>query len=250
MKISNELIETLRDAESVAVLTGAGVSAESGIPTFRDAMSGLWARHDPMRLATPEAFERDPELVSEWYDHRRELCAACEPNAGHLALARLQREMEDRGRRFTLITQNVDRLHHRAGSRGVAELHGTIWLWRCMDCDDEREEPDPPFPQHPPRCHCGGPRRPGVVWFGEMLPMEAMQRAEQAASECDLFFSIGTSAAVYPAAGLIDLAHSRGAATAEINAEPTPISDSVDFSLIAPSGQALPELVHQAFGPG
>jgi len=245
-----ELCETLAAARSVLILTGAGVSAESGIPTFRDALTGLWARYDPSQLATAEAFARDPALVARWYDERRAHCAAAHPNAGHRALAEMERAVTARGGGFLLATQNVDRLHHEAGSRNVVELHGTLWLWRCVDCGHEREERGPPFTEYPPRCECGGARRPGVVWFGEVLPERALAAAHQAAAGCDVFLALGTSALVYPAAGLIDAARASGATTVEINREATPASGSVDFALRGPSGELLPDLVGQAFGGG
>lgn len=235
----------LRSARSVVVLTGAGVSAESGVPTFRDRMEGLWSRYDPMQLATPEAFARDPELVSRWYDERRARCGACRPNAGHEAIARMEKLLRVRGDRFTLLTQNVDRLHQAAGSEGAIELHGSLWLWRCVACGEEREERETPFAEHPPRCACGGMRRPGVVWFGESLPEAAMQAAARAFETCDLFLSIGTSAVVYPAAGFVHAAKSRGARTIEINPEPTPITGAVDWSISGKSGEVVPELVRQ-----
>jgi NAD-dependent deacetylase len=246
--IPADLVDVLRASKAVAVVTGAGVSAESGIPTFRDAMEGLWARLDPADLATPEAFARDPELVSRWYDQRRARCGRAKPNPGHIALARLQRLFDERGRILTLITQNVDRLHQAAGSRGVIELHGNLWEWRCTRCGRAEEDRSVPFPEYPPRCVCGGPRRPGVVWFGEMLPEGALESATQASSECDLFLSAGTSAVVYPAAGLAHVARRCGASVCEINAEETPLSPLVDWSLRGKTGDLLPALVSLAFG--
>jgi NAD-dependent deacetylase len=246
VKFPAALVSALRDAYSVVVLTGAGISAESGIPTFRDALTGLWAKFDPADLATPQAFARDPATVTRWYDERRQKCADAQPNAGHLALARLQRQLFEQGRCFTLITQNVDRLHQAAGSRDVIELHGTLWVWRCTSCGEERED-RAPFPEFPPKCQCGGTRRPGVVWFGEELPAQAMALAQAAAKDCDLFFSIGTSAVVYPAAGLAHEARKRGARLVEINAQATDLTPLVDWSILARAGAALPELVRQAF---
>ncbi|HUJ08858.1 MAG TPA: NAD-dependent deacylase [Verrucomicrobiae bacterium] len=246
MKLPSALVSVLREAHSVVALTGAGISAESGIPTFRDALTGLWAKFDPADLATPEAFARDPATVTRWYDERRQKCAGAKPNAGHLALAALQREFLQRGRRFTLITQNVDRLHQAAGSRDVIELHGTLWVWRCTQCGEEREEREP-FREYPPRCRCGGTRRPGVVWFGEELPAQAMASAEAAAEDCEVFLSIGTSAVVYPAAGLAHTARRGGAKVAEVNAQPTDLTPLVDWSILALAGQALPELVRRIF---
>ncbi len=246
-EIPPSLMEAVRAARALVVLTGAGVSKESGIPTFRDALVGLWAKFDPEELATPEAFERDPAMVARWYDERRVKVAECRPNPGHLALADLERRILGQGGRFTLLTQNVDRLHQAAGSRRVVELHGALRVWRCARCGEEREEIGGPFAEHPPRCECGGARRPGVVWFGEVLPRRALDEAEAAVRDCDLFLSIGTSALVHPAAGLLHEARGRGASTAEINPERTPASDLVDWRVEGRSGEVLPDLVARAF---
>ncbi len=249
----------LRGTEGVAVLTGAGISAESGLRTFRGAsgvsaedlpadMRSLWKEFDPQTLATPEAFEADPERVTRWYDWRRLGCLAAEPNAGHVALAAIERKVGVE--RFTLLTQNVDRLHQRAGSADVVELHGSIIEWRCTSTG-ERTTPGPePMREFPPRSPFarGALLRPDVVWFVEMLPARALARAQRAAESCDVFFSIGTSAHVYPAAGFIQIAHSAGAMTIEVNAEPTPISDLVDYSLRGRAGDILPEIVRRAWG--
>jgi NAD-dependent deacetylase len=226
-----------------AVMTGAGVSAESGIPTFRDALTGLWARYDPEQLATPDAFDADPGLVTRWYDERRAACAGCEPNPGHLALAELQRRIRADGRELHLITQNVDRLHQRAGANDVIELHGSLWDWRCTRCGEQREERAVPFFGYPPRCHCGGMRRPAVVWFGESLPDAAVRAAWAAVRHCDLFLSIGTSGQVEPAASLLHEAVEAGAKTVEINPRATAQSDSVDLALRGPSGVLLPQVL-------
>jgi NAD-dependent deacetylase len=238
-----DLVDAMRRARFVVVLTGAGVSAESGIPTFRDAMDGLWAKYRPEDLATPEAFARDPATVSRWYDERRLKCAVARPNAGHVALAELQRRCP----RFTLITQNVDRLHQAAGSRDVVELHGTLWVWRCTRCGAETEERGPAFTEYPPRCRCDAPRRPSVVWFGETLPEDAVERAYRDAGLCDLFFSVGTSSVVYPAADLAHAARRNGATIAEINPEPTPLSGVADWSILGKAGEVLPELVQRTW---
>jgi len=189
--------KTIRDwiaaARSIAVLTGAGISAESGIPTFRDA-GGLWKNFRAEDLATPQAFARDPKLVWEWYDWRRSLIAKAEPNAGHRALA----ELEKRAPNFSLITQNVDGLHDRAGSTRLLKLHGDIRILRCTRCGHERQDPRPSLSDLPPRCDCGGIQRPGVVWFGENLPPEIWTQAEEAASAAEVFLVVGTSAIVYP----------------------------------------------------
>ena len=246
--ILDNLVGELREARAVVVLTGAGVSAESGISTFRDAMEGLWAKYDPSQLATPEAFDRDSEIVTRWYDWRREKCATAKPNPAHLALARLEEHLATQERGFTLLTQNVDRLHQAAGSRNVVELHGTLWVWRCTRCGIEREERTVPFQEYPPRCACGGARRPAVVWFGEMLPEQALKQAHDALATCDFFFSVGTSAVVEPAANFIYSVRHRGAKTVEINRDATPISRVVDWSLLGKAGEVLPELVRRAFG--
>ena len=205
--LAQTLIDRLRRARSVAVLTGAGVSAESGIPTFRDAQTGLWARYDPHDLATPEAFERNPRLVWEWYEHRRALVAAAAPNPAHLALAELERRYAN----FTLITQNVDGLHRRAGSRNVVELHGDITRTKCFG-EERAIESWPASAEAPPPCpHCGGPLRPDVVWFGESLPPDAWQQAVDAARTSDVFLCIGTSGVVHPAAALPHHAQAGGA---------------------------------------
>jgi NAD-dependent protein deacetylase/lipoamidase len=230
--------ELLRNAESVAVLTGAGISAESGIPTFRGS-AGLWKQFRPEDLATPGAFVRDPVLVWQWYDWRRALIAKAEPNAGHFALAQLARSVPQ----FILMTQNVDGLHQRAGSSSVRELHGSIWKLRCMKCGLERTDRSVPI-DLPPRClACGALARPGVVWFGEMLPAQVWREAEQATKSCDLFLVIGTSAAVFPAAGLVPLAKSSLAKIIEINLEPTAMSGLVDVLLQGHAGEILPRLI-------
>lgn len=243
MEFDRQLLESLREAKSVVVLTGAGVSAESGVPTFRDAMTGLWAKYDPEDLATPEAFAADPESVSQWYDERRCALQSCQPNAGHVALAQLQQLVLRRGGKYALITQNVDRLHQKAGSKGVIELHGSIWVWRCTRCKQEHEELGPAFAEHPPLCECGAPRRPGVVWFGEMLPPYAMDEASMAAGACDFFMSLGTSGMVYPAAGLVDVAMRNDARLLEINPESTPVSDQMHWSIRGKTGEVLPSLI-------
>jgi NAD-dependent deacetylase len=247
MTFDPQLLDLLRSAGCITVLTGAGVSAESGIPTFRDAMSGLWARFDPEQLATPQAFHRDPELVSRWYDERRCTVAGCVPNAGHHALTRFQQQTVRDGRRFTLVTQNVDRLHQSAGTTSVIELHGSLWVWRCIDCNAEAEERGPAFGHYPLRCTCGGEKRPGVVWFGESLPPHALMQAQRAAGACDLFLSLGTSSVVYPAAGLIDLALDGGGKVLEMNPQETPFSARVNWSIRGRSGDVLPKLMAEAF---
>jgi NAD-dependent deacetylase len=235
---SSELIAALAGSSHTVVLTGSGTSAESGIPTFRDAQTGLWAQYRPEDLATPEAFDRDPQLVWDWYAWRRELVAGAEPNPGHDAIV----ELAGMVARFTLITQNVDGLHQRAGSKGVIEFHGNIMLSRCTKghpaTDIVASE------ERPPRCQkCGSLLRPGVVWFGESIPESAMQQALEATRTCDTFFAIGTSAQVQPAADLALRAKQNGAMLIEINPAETPLTSACDYSLTGPSGEILPQLV-------
>ncbi len=228
----------IENARSVAVLTGAGISAESGIPTFRGP-GGLWKTYRPEDLASPQAFARDPNLVWEWYDSRRQRVAASEPNAGHRALAQL----EARGAPFVLITQNVDGLHRAAGSRNIIELHGSLWRVRCVACGREEENRSVPLAPLPPRCPCGGLMRPSIVWFGEALPADAVQRAIHAAEHCDVFLVCGTSAVVYPAAALPDRAMAAGARVIEVNLEPTPFTDYAHVSLRGKCGELLPQIL-------
>jgi NAD-dependent deacetylase len=228
----------LNSVKSIAVLTGAGISAESGIPTFRGA-TGLWKQFRPEELATPEAFARDPQTVWEWYHWRRKLIAEANPNAGHRALARLEQLTP----KFTLITQNVDGLHQAAGSKEVLELHGSIWKLRCTRCRREWFDWDTPEDRQLVYCQCGALARPGVVWFGEGLPPDVWTQAEQAVRSCDLLLLIGTSAVVYPAAGLAPLARSSGAKVIEINIEASPMSGIVHLQLTGRAGEILPELV-------
>jgi NAD-dependent deacetylase len=239
-----ELIERaaahLRGARHVCVLTGAGISAESGIPTFRDAQEGLWAQYSPLDLATPEGFERDPELVWRWYEWRRDMIRAARPNAGHVALAQLAGRVP----RLTLVTQNVDGLHQRAGSPYVLEYHGNILRDRCTveQVVAERSEDSRRSPL--PRCaSCGGLLRPDVVWFGEMIPADALLQADAAAADCDAFLSIGTSSLVYPAAGLAESALRRGVPVIEVNPNPTDLAAHAHVVLAGPSGQVLPALL-------
>ena len=237
--ISLEIRTLFKARARVIVLTGAGVSAESGVPTFRDALTGLWARFKPEELATPRAFAGNPKLVWDWYAWRREMVSSVQPNAGHRALVTLEGMFP----RFDLITQNVDGLHQRAGSSDVVELHGNITRTRCIDqCGvvaswTEKGET-------PPRCpECGGLLRPDVVWFEEPLPEAAINRAVEASTRCDVFLCVGTSGLVYPAAALPFEALKHGATFIEINPERTPISKHAHFVLNGPSGQVLPELV-------
>jgi len=233
------VVAALRGSRHTLVLSGSGISAESGIPTFRDAQTGLWARFRPEDLATPEAFERDPALVWQWYQARRERVAEAKPNAGHLAIAALERLLP----RLTLVTQNVDGLHQRAGSSTVLEFHGNILRNRCA-----REgcivASGATGGSTPPRCPgCGAFVRPDVVWFGEAIPRGILIQSETAAGSCDVFLSIGTSSLVEPAASLAHLARRAGAIIVEVNPQDTPLSSSADIVIREPAGSALPAIV-------
>jgi NAD-dependent deacetylase len=235
----------LRRCRGVVVLTGAGVSVESGMRPFR-GVDGWWRGHDPARLATAEAFAADPALVSEWYDARRLAARAAQPNAAHHAIAALERHVLDAGGRFALLTQNVDDLHRRAGSERMVELHGNITVWRDHR-SGRKVTPEPvPFTSYPLPGPDGGWLRPDVVWFGEVLPSEAWTAAEEALGWCDLFLVVGTSAVVFPAAGLVARAGAAGAVTVEVNVEATPAP--VQHRLIGPAGEVLPRLLDEAFG--
>jgi NAD-dependent deacetylase len=226
------------EARSVAVLTGAGVSAESGVPVFRGP-EGLWRSFRPEDLATPEAFERDPRLVWEWYDWRRRKIAPARPNLAHYALVTL----EKRAPELALVTQNVDGLHSAAGSRNLLEIHGSLWRTRCLSCREVRENRDVPLARIPPRCPCEGLLRPDVVWFGEPLPYETLKRALRAVEACDLMLVVGTSGLVQPAASMGQAALQRGAAVIEVNLDPTPTSREVTHFLQGKAGEILPRLV-------
>ena len=239
VEIPLELIALLQRLPKLVALTGAGVSQESGLRTFRDAQTGLWAQYKPTDLASPEAFQRDPRLVWDWYAWRREAVKGVRPNPGHYALVEIEKYLPQ----FTLITQNVDSLHRFAGSQNLLELHGNIQRVRCADCytftetwDDDTEDV--------PRCKvCNGLLRPDVVWFGESLPRAQLEAAVSAARSCEVFFSIGTSGVVQPAASLAFAAYNRGAVVVEINAEPTPLTSKADHVLQGKSGEILPSLV-------
>jgi NAD-dependent deacetylase len=223
-------------AGPVAALTGAGISAESGVPTFRGA-GGLWRSYRPEELATPGAFRRDPALVWEWYNWRRQLVAQCEPNAAHQTLAEMEEALPD----FTLITQNVDGLHRAAGSQNVLELHGNIWRLRCTTCGQTMEDHRVPLPELPPHCPaCEGLLRPDVVWFGESLPTQVLEDAWTAATRCSTMLAIGTSAVVQPAASLPMIARRNGAQLIEVNPAETPLSNHADEVLRGPAAQVLP----------
>ncbi|MGB7875015.1 MAG: NAD-dependent deacylase [Anaerolineales bacterium] len=244
LEFSEDLIRFLRKAERVAVLTGAGVSQESGLRTFRDAQTGLWSHYKPTDLASPEAYERNPKLVWDWYAWRREAIKGVRPNPGHFALVDMAQHVPD----FSLITQNVDNLHRMAGSLQLIELHGNIQRVKCSSCGQQAEAWDEAS-EDVPRCEsCGGLLRPDVVWFGESLPRAALESAVEAARSCHVFFSIGTSGLVQPAASLAYAARNRGAVVVEVNTDPTPLTEKVDFALHGKSGEILPALVQAVWG--
>ncbi len=235
------MLRVMDSARSVAVLTGAGVSAESGVPTFRGS-EGLWTKFRPEELANVDAFMSNPRLVWEWYLHRREIVNNVEPNQGHYALVEMEELFED----FTLITQNVDGLHERAGSKNILELHGNISKNKCFDCSRPYEGEINLESGELPRCQCGGRIRPDVVWFGELLPAHAINAAFEASNRAELFFSVGTSAIVHPAASMPLAAKRNGAYLVEVNPEVTPLTEIADCALMGKSGDILPEIVARA----
>jgi NAD-dependent deacetylase len=232
--------EAVARSRSLVALTGAGISAESGIPTFRDAMTGLWSRFRPEDLATPEAFLRDPRTVWEWYAWRRERVAQVRPNPGHAALAAMEADALARGARFLLVTQNVDGLHAAAGSRALVELHGNIRRVKCFSQGHPAQRWAGGGVVPPTCAQCGSPLRPDVVWFGETLPAAALDEALAAVRGCDLFLSVGTSGLVEPAASLAFTALERGAMVVEINPDRTPLSRHAAVVLAGPAGKVLP----------
>jgi NAD-dependent deacetylase len=244
IEFPTELITLLRGISKLAALTGAGVSQESGLRTFRDAQTGLWAKYRPEELASPEAFQRDPKLIWDWYAWRREAVKGVRPNPGHDALARMENIVPG----FTLITQNVDGLHRMAGNQNVLELHGNIQRVRCADCHTFTETWDDDSESVPGCRECGGLLRPDVVWFGESLPRDQLEAAVEAARSCEVFLSIGTSGVVQPAASLAFAALNRGAVVVEVNAEPTPLTSKANFVLHGKSGEILPRLVEAVWG--
>ncbi|MBL7190495.1 NAD-dependent deacylase [bacterium] len=237
--IDESLIRRLKASKKVAVLTGAGVSAESGVPTFRGE-EGMWKKFKPEELANFDAFMRNPDMVWEWYEHRKDLMSKVKPNAGHYAMAKMEKLFPV----FTLITQNIDNLHRIAGSENILELHGNIRRNFCINCKKQYND------EHltlgggkVPKCSCGGMIRPDVVWFGEMLPGSILESAFKAAETCDFFLSLGTSAVVYPAAMLPVAAKKAGAVLLEINPETTPLTQSTDYYIKAKTGEVLPQIV-------
>lgn len=237
--IPTEFLAAIARSNHTVILTGSGTSAESGVPTFRDAQTGLWAKYRPEDLATPEAFRRNPGFVWDWYEWRRGIVAGVQPNPGHYAIA----DLEQRLIRVTLITQNVDGLHQRAGSTNVIEFHGNIMRSKCS-AEDRIVQARKGDDSSPPSCpNCGAPMRPDVVWFGEAIPTHALEAALKALADCDVILSVGTSSQVQPAASLAEQAKSRGAILAEVNPESTPITGLADFVLAGPSGRILPEII-------
>jgi NAD-dependent deacetylase len=234
----HKMIDRFRGAKRLVVITGAGISAESGVPTFRGA-DGLWGRYRAEDLATPQAFQRDPRLVWEWYDWRRRLISEKEPNPGHMAIAAMEGLFEE----FLLITQNVDGLHRRAGSRKLIEIHGNLWRVRCMDEGKVSSHDEVPLRDLPPRCECGALLRPDVVWFGESLSEKDLADSYMGLKECACLMVVGTSAVVQPVASFPTIARNGGAFIVEINVEPTPLSGWVDESILGKSGQILPQLL-------
>jgi len=249
-------------ARSVVVLTGAGISAESGVPTFRGS-GGLWRQYNATDLATPSAFNRSPSLVWEFYHYRRELVRTKQPNSGHLALVEAEKQFEREGRKFSIITQNVDRLHLRAGSRNLIEMHGNLFTTRCTSCGSVEENNDSPICEAlrnrgapdqttgseipikdlPSCCHCQSLLRPQVVWFGEPIGSDVMQKINQELENCDLFLVVGTSAVVYPAAGFASIVAKTGVPVVEVNIETTPSTNDSTFHFEGPAGVILPELL-------
>ena len=237
MNVSEKTIKAIQNSEKTVVLTGAGISAESGVPTFRGE-EGLWRNFRAEELATPSAFQRDPKLVWEWYDWRRNLIKPLHPNAGHKVIASIEKKKPD----FKLITQNVDGLHRKAGSKECVELHGNIWKTRCTEEGKVTENLESPLKKIPPTCECGAMLRPHIVWFGESLPSDAIQSSYQAVENCDLMLVVGTSAVVQPASLLPGIAKNSGAFVIEVNAEETPVSSLADDSYIGKAGEILPLL--------
>jgi len=232
--------DIVKEATSITVLTGAGISAESGVPTFR-GKNGLWKNFRPEELATPQAFARNPQLVWEWYEWRRKLVKEAKPNPGHLALVKLEEEKP----KFTLITQNVDGLHKMAGNKNIVELHGNLWQIRCTRCGFVEEDFNVPLEKIPPECKkCGGIGRPNVVWFGEIIPMSIIERAIKSIEECQVMLIVGTSGVVEPAASLGLLAKQTGKVVIEVNLEPTLNSTLYDLTILGKSGEVLPLIVY------
>jgi len=236
--LEEDLINKLKEATSLVFFSGAGISAESGIPTFR-GKEGLWKKFRPEELANFNAFITNPEIVWEWYNHRKKIIHDAQPNEGHLTIARMQKYFD----KVTVVTQNIDNLHRRAGSNDIFELHGNIERNFCVNCKEFYNE-GLDFSKGVPKCKCGGLIRPDVVWFGEMLPEDQFRAGEAASVNCDMFFVVGTSAIVYPAAGLVYAAKQGGAVIVEINIEQTEVSSIADYSFLGESGKILPAILN------
>lgn len=235
----NDLIEKLKSAKRIVFMTGAGISAESGIPTFREAQTGLWENFKAEELATPQAFKKDPQLVWKWYQWRRQLIAENKPNPGHLAITQLQKSLKN----VSLITQNVDGLHQEAGTQNVIEFHGNIRNNKCFHCEHIENNQDNSSDEIPICPNCKINLRPAVVWFGESIPEKASQNSINAATQADVFFSVGTSSQVYPAAGLVELARQNKAVVVEINPNATPLSSSADYVFAESASIALQRII-------
>lgn len=239
MKFPQDLINTLLKANSIVFFTGAGMSAESGISTFR-GKDGIWNKLKPEELASFDAFMKNPDMVWEWYQYRRKIVKETGPNNGHIAIKEFQDLFSD----VSVVTQNVDNLHNRVGSKTVYELHGNIERNYCVDCETFYNSPEVTFSERVPKCEkCGGLIRPDIVWFGEMLPQDVFANSEKAASQCDVCFIVGTSAVVYPAAYIPITARENGAYLVEVNIEESNISNQVDCFLKGKAGEVLPELL-------
>lgn len=230
--------DSLHRSKSVVVSTGAGISKESGIPTFRDAPNALWEKYDPQELASPGGFMKNPQLVWKWYQERQSMIAAAKPNPGHIAIAELAEFFGN----FTLITQNIDNLHRRAGSVGVIEIHGNIFKYKCFDNEHPIEEL-PDDDAVPPLCSCGSMIRPDVVWFGEQLPEDRIVRSYRALHACDVILVVGTSGLVVPAAYFPSIAKQEGAQVIEVNPEPSQVTREADIFLQGPAGEVMPRVV-------
>lgn len=239
MEIQKSFLNKIVTSEKVVFFTGAGISAESGIPTFR-GKDGIWNKLKPEELANFNAFMRNPQMVWEWYNHRKKIIHESKPNSGHIAIAEFEKYFDD----VTVVTQNIDNLHRRAGSKKIYELHGNIERNYCVDCRTfYNEELD--FSEGVPKCRCGGLIRPDVVWFGEFLPADQLEASERAAINSDIFFVVGTSAVVYPAAGLVYTAKRSGSYIVEVNIEETEVSSIADISFFGEAGKVLPEILEE-----
>lgn len=250
MKFDPILVEKLKNARHIVVFTGAGISQESGIPTFRDTLTGFWENLNPNDLATAKAFEKNPDVVWGWYESRRLMVLNCQPNSAHYAIAKMQEKTK-----VTVITQNVDGLHERAGSRDVIRLHGSLHVPRCFSCSKPHSEPlvvsesNNGEPLMPPKCiHCGGNIRPGVVWFNESLSINSWAKTECAIFDCDVLFSIGTSSVVYPAAVLPFEASKNGATVIQVNTQPTDLDEVANFNFVGKAGEIIPQLYQEVWG--